>query len=104
MCRRSAIPCPRRWIHLLGQNSYALFLVHFPVLMLGNALYAALGWNSTSGTVTVLLGCWLSSMVLAWAFERYIETPLARWGLPRRSGSTSAVASRPDQSTSPRTR
>ncbi len=98
-------PALRRGIHLLGQNSYALFLVHFPVLMLGNALYVGLGWDSAPGAAAMLLGCWLSSMALAYVFERYVETPLARWGMPPRSnGSTSAVASRPDQSTSPRTR
>jgi peptidoglycan/LPS O-acetylase OafA/YrhL len=97
-------PALRRWIHLLGQNSYALFLVHFPVLMLVNAFYAQLGSASAATLACVVLGYWLASMALAWAFERYVETPLARWGLPRRRGSTSAKASRPDQSTSPRTR
>ena len=104
---RRLLPLPaglRRLLQTGGHTSYALFLVHFPVLMLANALYAHLGSASTSTLACVVLGYWLTSMALAWAFERYVETLLARWGLPRRSGSTSAMASRPDQSNSPRTR
>jgi len=94
----------RRFLNQGGRMSYALFLIHFPVLMLANAAYAHLPEDSPIVLGGVVLGYWLASMVLAWGFERYVETPLARWGLPRRSGSTSAAASRPDQSTSPRTR
>lgn len=103
--REHPLPEPlRQLLHRGAQTSYALFLIHFPVLMLVNALYAQLGSASAATLACVVLGYWLASMALAWAFERYVETPLARWGLPRRSGSTSAEASRPDQSTSPRTR
>lgn len=109
--RRSHMPAQhplpqglRRAAGQLGQISYALFLVHFPVLMLGNALYVKLGLSSASEAALFMLGCWTASLLLAYAFERWIEAPLARWGLPSRSGSTSAAASRPVQSTSPRIR
>ena len=95
---------PRQLLQAGGRTSYALFLVHFPVLMLVNAAYARLATGGMGMLVATVLAYWLASMALAWAFERYVETPLARWGLPRKSGSTSAMASRPDQSTSPRTR
>lgn len=88
----------------LGRSSYALFLVHFPVLLLGNALYARYGTGRDAGALAALAGCWLASMGLAYAFERWVETPLTRWAVWRINGSTSAVASRPVQSTSPRTR
>jgi len=91
-------------LHAQSRSSYALFLMHFPVLLLGNALYARFGQGSDSAAIAMLLGSWLASMGLAYAFERFLEAPLARWALPDRSGSTSAVASRPVQSTSPRTR
>lgn len=95
----------RLFLNRSGQISYALFLIHFPVLMLANATYRQLNPDSPLVLAGVVLGYWLASMVLAWAFERYVETPLARWGLPARSsGSTSAMASRPLQSSSPRTR
>jgi len=94
----------RRFLNHGGRMSYALFLMHFPVLMLANAAYAHLAQDIPIALAGVVLGYWLASMVLAWAFERWVERPLARWGLPRKSGSISAAASRPDQSTSPRTR
>jgi peptidoglycan/LPS O-acetylase OafA/YrhL len=98
----------RNAVHRGGQMSYALFLVHFTVLMPANALYAHLtqGQNPGIGTLALLVaGYWLTSMVLAWGFERWVELPLARWGLPaRKSGSSKAAAERPVQSTSPRTR
>jgi peptidoglycan/LPS O-acetylase OafA/YrhL len=94
----------RQLLHRGAAMSYALFLIHFPVLLLANAFYAQ--WTGAGALVLVatVLGYWLASMTLTWAFERYVETPLARWGLPRSSGSTSAMASRPLQSNSPRTR
>ncbi len=100
------VPAPlRQALHRGGKMSYALFLIHFPVLLLTNAVYAHSGANGPAVVAATVLAYWLASMALAWAFERYVETPLARRGLPpRSSGSTSAAASRPLQSTSPRTR
>ncbi len=109
--RRDVAPLPRlpeaarSWLNHGGQMSYALFLVHFPVLMLANALYAQLDTAGPASLAGVVVAYWLASMTLAWAFERWVESPLARWGLPPRSkGSTRASASVPVQSTSPRTR
>jgi peptidoglycan/LPS O-acetylase OafA/YrhL len=69
-----------RGVHSLGQASYALFLVHFPVLMLGNALFAqwapAGAWAVGAG----LLGSWAVSMGLALVFERWVEKPLSTLG------------------------
>lgn len=67
-----------RALHALGRSSYALFLVHFPVLMLANALYARLGLHGPLAGVLVLLLGWAASMLLAAWFERRVETPLAR--------------------------
>jgi peptidoglycan/LPS O-acetylase OafA/YrhL len=106
-----AHPAPSHLKHYInrgGQMSYALFLVHFAVLMPANAIYANLNHtveNSATTLAIVVAGYWLTSMTLAWAFERWVELPLARWGLPaRKSGSSKAAAERPVQSTSPRTR
>lgn len=71
-------PALARPLHALGRSSYALFLVHFPVLMLGNALYARLGLSGAGATAALLLGCWLASLALALLFERRVEAPLAR--------------------------
>lgn len=62
----------------LGQISYALFLVHFPVLMLGNALYVKLGLHGAAAAAAIMLACWAASMGLAVLFERRVEAPLAR--------------------------
>jgi peptidoglycan/LPS O-acetylase OafA/YrhL len=94
----------KRIVQRLGQSSYALFLLHFPVLMLGNALFAGTALYSPQSAMAVVLLCWLASVGLALLFERYVEAPLARWGNLSSKGSTSAAAARPVQSTSPRIR
>lgn len=73
-----------KWLRDLSNSSYALFLVHFSVLMLGNAWFSQL--NSASGAWAggVLLACWLVSMGLAMLFVRWIERPLSRLGSPGR--------------------
>jgi peptidoglycan/LPS O-acetylase OafA/YrhL len=93
-----------RLVHRLGQSSYALFLLHFPILMLGNALFAKSDLQSPLSAVAVMFMCWLASVLLALLFERYVEAPLGRWGNLASNGSTSAAAARPVQSTSPRIR
>ena len=86
----------RHKIHQWGQASYALFLVHFPVLMLGNAGFEvwllhqplATNMNASGNTLVmvaytawmVLLVCWGLSMFMAHVFERWVEAPLNRWG------------------------
>lgn len=64
----------------LGQSSYALFLVHFPVLMLGNAVLAKLQLHSAAAAMGVLLASWAASLALALLFERWVEAPLMRLG------------------------
>jgi peptidoglycan/LPS O-acetylase OafA/YrhL len=98
------LPAPvQRLIAKLGQVSYSLFLVHFPVLMLGNALFAHLDLSTPMAAAMMMLACWLVSVLTALLFERWVEAPLSRLTY-RKSGSTSAAASRPVQSSSPRTR
>ena len=61
------------WIERLAQSSYALFLVHFSVLMLGNAAFVRLGLTDTVSASLVLLISWFASMILAMWFERWVE-------------------------------
>lgn len=66
-------------IHALGQRAYALFLVHFPVLMLVNACFAE--WN-LAGPWAGAAGCltfWCFSMLGAHAFHAYVELPASRF-------------------------
>lgn len=67
-----------RLLHRLGQSSYALFLVHFPVLMLGNALFVKVDLSGPVSAAVTLLACWVASVALAQVFERWVEAPLAR--------------------------
>jgi len=73
-----------RALHLLGRTSYALFLVHFPVLLLGNALYAMVAQPTPALAWGLLLLCVLVSLALAWVFERRVEAPLNSWFRSRR--------------------
>lgn len=67
----------------LGRSSYALFLLHFPVLLLGNAAWVAGGLRGPQAALTVALGIWAVSTALGLVFEKRVETPLARWLQPR---------------------
>jgi peptidoglycan/LPS O-acetylase OafA/YrhL len=62
--------------HYLGTISYALFLVHFSVVMLANAVF---GWlklsDSLTGFVFMILS-WLASLILADFFYCRIEKPV----------------------------
>lgn len=71
-------------IRNLGQSSYALFLVHFSVLMLSNAGFAQwqahLGSGHGAGNNVVVF--WLSGLALSLlaglGFHRWVEVPLSR--------------------------
>ena len=93
-----------RLVGLLGKTSYALFLVHFSVLLIGNVLFEHLGLRGSGPAALTLLCCWAACMALSLVFEHWVETPLARLGYRFSKGSTRAAASRPSQSNSPRTR
>lgn len=77
-----------RGMAYLGLNSYALFLVHFSLCLLGNAAFAWLGWHAPAAGVAMLLLIWAASNLLADRFYRHVEQPAGTLGLPprRRSG------------------
>ena len=74
---------PAAWaqgLRYLSNSSYALFLVHFSILVLGNAWFSQLTSASATSAGVVLLTCWLVSMGLALLFVRWVERPLSRLG------------------------
>lgn len=71
-------PALARALAVWGDRSYALFLVHFSVVMLANAVYSRLEWDSTAGATCAIMGCWAMSMGLSVIFERWVERPLNR--------------------------
>jgi peptidoglycan/LPS O-acetylase OafA/YrhL len=64
-----------------SDRSYALFLSHFAVLLLGNALFRLGGGGIDDGLAAwlMLIICWLAAQGIADLFLRWIERPLARW-------------------------
>jgi peptidoglycan/LPS O-acetylase OafA/YrhL len=73
----------RRVMEALSQQSYALFLVHFPVLLLVNAAFTRFGFTPETASATSAL-CWgiAGWAVSLWAanlFYRWIESPAAPW-------------------------
>ncbi|HWU85451.1 MAG TPA: acyltransferase family protein, partial [Rhodocyclaceae bacterium] len=68
-----------------GLNSYALFLVHFSFCLIGNALFARMGWHSPAEALAMAALIWLFSNVCADFFYRQVE---ARSGacMPRLHG------------------
>lgn len=65
-----------RPLAFLGRISYSLFLVHFPVLLLANGLYAALGLSSPLSAMIGLLLAFITSIAFAAWFHRWF-TPKA---------------------------
>jgi peptidoglycan/LPS O-acetylase OafA/YrhL len=66
-----------RPLAFLGQISYSIFLVHFPVLLLANGLYAWLEFESPLSGVIALSLALAASLIAATLFYRWIESPAA---------------------------
>lgn len=62
-------------IHYLGTISYSLFLVHFSVLMIANALFSWLKLTDPFMGMAFMVVTWLISLVLADFFYKKIEKP-----------------------------
>jgi peptidoglycan/LPS O-acetylase OafA/YrhL len=67
-----------QWLASMGRTSYALFLVHFPVLLIGNAWWVRSKPIGPMAGIAWFIAIWGAAQVLAWLFERWIEAPLAR--------------------------
>ena len=61
----------------LGQISYSVFLVHFPVLLIANGLYVHLGFSSVNSAIFGLILALTVSIATATLFYRWIESPAA---------------------------
>jgi peptidoglycan/LPS O-acetylase OafA/YrhL len=59
----------------LGRISYALFLVHFPVCLLANALFVRLGLNAPGAALAFMALAWAASIAIATLFYRWVEKP-----------------------------
>lgn len=73
---------PERWAPRLAAwatPSYALFLLHFPVLLLTNAVLAQLPGATPAAGLVMLGATWLLANCLAVPFHRWVEAPAARF-------------------------
>lgn len=61
----------------LGKISYSVFLVHFPICLMANGLYAKFGLESASTAAIGMLAAWAASIGVAALFYRYVESPAA---------------------------
>jgi len=69
-----------RLVLKLGELSYSLFLVHFPVLVFVGALWTRLELNSPEQAVLGLGVAFVLSLGLAGLFHRWVEQPAATLG------------------------
>lgn len=61
----------------LGKISYSVFLVHFPICLLTNALFVRLGFSTPSAAIFGMLAAWTASIAGGTLFYRWIESPAA---------------------------
>jgi len=64
----------RRMIDALAEQSYALFLVHYPVLLAVGAVVHRWWPLDTFANVGGLLAAWVCSLALAWGLFQAVET------------------------------
>ncbi len=69
-----------RSLRFLGGISFGLYLIHLPVLCsLGAGLFLAtrqhLGWSYNAGALCAAAATISTSILLAWAFHRWIDQP-----------------------------
>ena len=75
----------------LGQVSYALFLTHFPLVLLANAVFVRFGWVTPQAAAFGILATWTASIGLATLFYRYVEMPAGRLLAGRQDQSTNSA-------------
>jgi len=73
-------------VRKLSSSSYALFLVHFSVLLLVNALWSVLGLEYDELAFAFLFVAWASSILLSYIFHVQVEQRIAQWGAGRHHG------------------
>lgn len=81
LCGRIKVPARGRFwtaIHGMGKISYAVFLIHFPVCLLVNAVFTRLAPAEPLPQALGMLLAWGLSLVAGALFHRWVEVPLGR--------------------------
>ena len=66
-----------RPLAFLGQVSYSIFLVHFPILLLSNGLYTLYEFDSVESALYGFVATWGISIAIGTLFYRWVESPEA---------------------------
>jgi peptidoglycan/LPS O-acetylase OafA/YrhL len=61
----------------LGRISYSVFLVHFPIYLVANALFMHFGLTTPGAALLSIFAAWTASIAVATLFHRWIEGPAA---------------------------
>lgn len=77
-------PWPQRylqqsWVLRLGQMSYSVFLIHFPVCLLVNAVVTHFWPMQLAANALGMLAAFGLSLLAGDALYRWVESPRARW-------------------------
>lgn len=68
-----------RLLAFLGDSAYALFLAHYPVCLVVNAVFGRLFPSSPVANAIGMFAAWGLSLLAAAAFHRHVERPVAVW-------------------------
>jgi peptidoglycan/LPS O-acetylase OafA/YrhL len=61
----------------LGQISFPVFLVHFPIYLVANALFVQFSDQTSGSAIFALISAWTASIAVGTLFHRWIEGPAA---------------------------
>ncbi len=74
-----------RWIAYLGQISYSVFLIHFPICLLISGIFARFASHDPWVNLTGMFIAWLGSIAAGALFYHFVESPAQRGLLRVRS-------------------
>ena len=66
-------------VDLMSRTSYALFLVHYSVLLLANAAWAQLDWEDGDAALFFMAGSWFVALGVSYLFHTQVEQRIAQW-------------------------
>lgn len=67
---------PHRWLRLVGEASYSIYLVHYPVLSVGGKVFRSLGWQAWLPAEGWFLGLSVLGLGSGIVFHKLVEVPL----------------------------
>jgi len=68
------------WIVEAGDHSYALFLVHYPICLLVNALFVQWDLHQPYAALTMMAAAWILANMASLLFHHYVERPAMQLG------------------------